>query len=251
MRKKILTGLIVIGILALAINWGTYSYYSDTGTSSANAFTSGTMDLRLNGEDSVTATWKSPSNWSPGKTVTGTISLTNVGNVYAETLLFDFKNLVITDGGSDGSDLSTKIYVTDWDFYKEGTWISGPGDFYMWLFDVDGNGDGHCSLYELTIAPNYTPYMWECPLEDLTLIEDKDLSGTITYGDIVRTPAGAPESSGVCDAWGGIRMTFEFDPDAGNEYQADTASFDLEVKIFNDASEDITYVGEGCGHGWI
>lgn len=251
MDKRILESIFIIGLLALALGVGTYAYFSDIGTSSDNTFSSGTMDLRLDGYNNVVATWASPTNWSPGKTVTSEMTLTNVGNVYAETMLFDFKDLVITDGGSDGSDLSTKIYVTDWDFYKDGAWVSGPGDFYMWLFDVDGNNDGHCSLYELTIAPNYTPYMWECPLEDLTLIEDKDSSGDITYGDIVRTPAGAPESSGVCDAWSGIRMTFEFDPNAGNEYQGDTASFDLEVKIFNDASEDITYVGEGCGHGWI
>jgi len=250
MDKKILESIVIIGVLALALGAGTYAYFSDIGTSSDNTFSSGMMDLRLNGSHNITATWSSPTNWSPGKNITAEIILTNAGNVYAETLYFDFKDLVTTDGGTDGSNLATKIYVTDWDFKKDDTWINGPGDFYMYLFDVDGNNDGHCSLQELTVAPNYTPYMWACPIEDLTLIDDKDSSNSITYGDIVRTPEGAPETSGVIDAWSGIRMTFEFASDAGNDYQGDTASFDLEVNIFNDASEDITYVGEGCGHGY-
>ena len=248
MNKKILESVFIIGLLALALGVGTYSYYHDTGTSTENTFSSGTMDLRLDGQDSVTATWASPSNWSPGKTVTGEIILTNVGNVYALNLRFDFKNLVTTDGDADGSNLAEKIYVTDWDFRKDGSWTSGPGNWYMSVFDT--SGDGNLSLYELTTVSWANPLMWACDKSDLTLIDDKDSSGDITTGDIVETPAGAPDTKGVIDYWDGIRMTFEFASDAGNEYQGDTASFDLEVRIFNDAATQVTYGGEGCGHGY-
>jgi predicted ribosomally synthesized peptide with SipW-like signal peptide len=45
MNKKILASIFVIGILALAMGYGTYSYFSDTETSTGNKFQAGTLDL--------------------------------------------------------------------------------------------------------------------------------------------------------------------------------------------------------------
>ena len=53
MNKKILASIFVIGILALAMGWGTYSYYSDKETSTGNVFQSGTIDLALGGRYSL------------------------------------------------------------------------------------------------------------------------------------------------------------------------------------------------------
>jgi len=53
MNKKILASIFVIGILALAMGWGTYSYYSDKETSTRNVFQSGTIDLALGGRYSL------------------------------------------------------------------------------------------------------------------------------------------------------------------------------------------------------
>ncbi|MEM1564043.1 MAG: TasA family protein [Candidatus Bathyarchaeia archaeon] len=45
--KKIMASIIVIGILAVSIGWGTYSLFFDTETSSGNKFQAGTLDLKI------------------------------------------------------------------------------------------------------------------------------------------------------------------------------------------------------------
>jgi len=49
MNKKILASIFVIGILALAMGYGTYSFFSDTEKSTGNVFTAGTIDIAVNG----------------------------------------------------------------------------------------------------------------------------------------------------------------------------------------------------------
>jgi predicted ribosomally synthesized peptide with SipW-like signal peptide len=63
-NRKVLISLFIIGILALGIGWGTYSYFSDTETSSENTFTAATLDLTVDGPGfSVPITL---SNMKPG-----------------------------------------------------------------------------------------------------------------------------------------------------------------------------------------
>ena len=56
-------GVLVIGVAALAIGWGTIAYFSDTETSSGNTFTAGAIDLKIdsscsyNGEPQSSCTW--------------------------------------------------------------------------------------------------------------------------------------------------------------------------------------------------
>jgi len=49
--RKILAAIVVIGLVGFALGWGTYSYFSDTETSSGNTFTAGTLDLKVDGRD--------------------------------------------------------------------------------------------------------------------------------------------------------------------------------------------------------
>jgi predicted ribosomally synthesized peptide with SipW-like signal peptide len=50
MNKKILASIFVIGILAFAMGWGTYSYFSDTERSTGNIFKAGTLDITVTGD---------------------------------------------------------------------------------------------------------------------------------------------------------------------------------------------------------
>jgi predicted ribosomally synthesized peptide with SipW-like signal peptide len=79
MNKKILASMVVIGILALAMGYGTYSYFSSTKTSTSNTFTAGTLSISL-GESETTEI--SIGNMAPGD-VTGNwvITITNDGNL--------------------------------------------------------------------------------------------------------------------------------------------------------------------------
>jgi predicted ribosomally synthesized peptide with SipW-like signal peptide len=57
MNKKILASIFVIGILALAMGWGTYSFFSDTEKSTGNVFTAGTIDIAVDNQNPWTATY--------------------------------------------------------------------------------------------------------------------------------------------------------------------------------------------------
>jgi predicted ribosomally synthesized peptide with SipW-like signal peptide len=79
MNKKILASIFVIGILALAMGYGTYSYFSDTETSTGNTFQAGTLDLEIGG-------WNTPtkitvSNLAPGDSGSSKIAVKNVGTI--------------------------------------------------------------------------------------------------------------------------------------------------------------------------
>jgi predicted ribosomally synthesized peptide with SipW-like signal peptide len=79
MKKKILASIMVIGILALAMGYGTYSYFSSTKTSTSNTFTAGTLSINL-GESETPEI--SIGNMAPGD-VTGdwVITIKNDGNL--------------------------------------------------------------------------------------------------------------------------------------------------------------------------
>jgi predicted ribosomally synthesized peptide with SipW-like signal peptide len=62
MNKKILASIFVIGILAFAMGWGTYSYFSDTEKSVGNVFTAGTIDITVTGDGYT---------WSTGAVLAG------------------------------------------------------------------------------------------------------------------------------------------------------------------------------------
>ena len=62
-NNKILISVFVIGILAFSIGWGTYSYFSDTETSTGNTFTAGTINLEVTESTSFVIT---VDNIAPG-----------------------------------------------------------------------------------------------------------------------------------------------------------------------------------------
>jgi spore coat-associated protein N len=56
-NKKILTSVFMIGLLAFGLGWGTYSYFSDTETSTGNVFTAGTINIKIGDNDPWTDTY--------------------------------------------------------------------------------------------------------------------------------------------------------------------------------------------------
>ena len=79
---KIIKSLLIIALVVGAVGTTTVAFFSDTGTSSANTFTAGTLNLKLNTSDSATANWALP-NMSPGDSVSGSVAFTNTGSLTA------------------------------------------------------------------------------------------------------------------------------------------------------------------------
>jgi predicted ribosomally synthesized peptide with SipW-like signal peptide len=114
--RKLLAGLIVIGLVGFAIGWGTYSYFSDTETSSENTFSAGTLDLKVNGTDNLSAFF-TVSNVMPGNSSSKSIVLSNSGTLAGKAYIH-FKNVVDRPGTTpepedlpDNGELSLKLYI--------------------------------------------------------------------------------------------------------------------------------------------
>ena len=134
--RKLLAGLIVIGFVGFAIGWGTYSYFSDTETSSGNIFSAGTLDLKVNGTDNPSAFF-TVSNVMPGNSSSKSIVLSNSGTLAGKAYIH-FKNVVDSPGTTpqpeptpDNGELSKNLKIK----VSNGTATVVEG----FLFDIKSN----------------------------------------------------------------------------------------------------------------
>jgi predicted ribosomally synthesized peptide with SipW-like signal peptide len=159
MNKKILASVFVIGLLALAMGWGTYSYFSDTERSSGNYFEAGVLDMQfVSNPVDIRGLY-------PGQTATFSFKLRNVGGITIKYLLMRDENV---QWGGKGY-LGYVIEIEDFKEYKynpDGSLAYGPetclGSTYeSWLPEASCDGgvhDGHLSLNEFfTGFPPGTP----------------------------------------------------------------------------------------------
>jgi len=220
MNKKILASIFVIGILALAMGYGTYSYFSDTETSTDNTFTAGTLHTALSNDGvnwfvDVTHTWVSPSNWAPGEYVESKLYIRNDGTINVMHVAYEAYNL----GGTGLADavLLTKIV------YTEGGVAYDVTDWFKVTAGMDVNSDGKITLREFVDGWPYAMKFW-----------------TGAWGG----------STEYLTASGGnsqyLLLGFTFDSAAGNEYQGKTASFDLEVRAYQSWLQ-APYIAKGAG----
>ena len=155
--KKILASIVVIGILALAMGYGTYSYFSSIKTSTGNTFQAGILDMQL------VSNPVSISGLYPGQTATWEIKLRNVGSVTIKYLFMRDDNL------ADPYGLRYAIEIVNINEYKldpDGNVVYGPetcsgATYESWLPESvcdGGKHDGHLSLNEFfTGFPPGTP----------------------------------------------------------------------------------------------
>jgi len=148
-NKKILASIFVIGLLALGLGYGTYSYFSDTERSSGNFFQAGILDMQL------LTTPVDMRGLAPGDTATLDFKLKNVGTI-------DIKYLVMRDenvhyGGGYLGYMIEIVNIKESKIYPDGVSLAyGPeicsGSTYeSWLPDGSCDGgahDTHLSLNE-------------------------------------------------------------------------------------------------------
>jgi len=101
--KKILGLTIAFMLLVSMGGIGTWAYFQDTKTSTANVFAAGTLDLKTDDVDGVTQTFYA-SNLKPGDNVSGSITLKNAGNVVGSTLDLAF-SYVESDSSPNPADM--------------------------------------------------------------------------------------------------------------------------------------------------
>jgi predicted ribosomally synthesized peptide with SipW-like signal peptide len=225
-NKKILASIFVIGLLAFAMGYGTYSYFSSTKTSTDNTFTAGILSM-----STVTRSFSCPSGWAPGDSFTATWSLTNDGTIDIKYLAVDIYNYRYTV-----ADLADVIDITEFKEYIQGHgWIDNLVDPQHYQVLV-GDGASPLTLKELMQSyifgtePLTSGGVWDEFGNRVYHVTDW-ITG---YGyDIV--PPGTPAI-----AVGGtyiLKLTFKFLESAGNAYQDATAKIDISFMGIQDLSQ--------------
>jgi len=79
MNKKILLGIMTIGLVAMLAGTGLYAYFSDTETSVGNVFTAGTIDISIDPTVGQPVTLNGFVDLKPCQTGYTTTKITNVG----------------------------------------------------------------------------------------------------------------------------------------------------------------------------
>ncbi|MCX6725691.1 MAG: TasA family protein [Candidatus Shapirobacteria bacterium] len=152
--KRILLGVLTIGLISTFAIGATRAYFSSQGISSNNTFATGTLDLRLSDineidQESVTASW-SDLNMVPGGTaVFGTIQLKNSG-----TILGNHVDVVV-DNMCDEIDMDSYLEITSASFDGEnilGSIFDKNDNKYKDLNDLQQTDDSLTGLDNLILA---------------------------------------------------------------------------------------------------
>lgn len=201
---KILKSLFILVFTGTILVTSTSAYFSETGSSTSNTLTAGTLDLKLNGSDNVTATWNN-TNMAPGDSVTASINLANTGTLTANHVEVGPVTLVVTDNGTAASpDIDTLMQVTAASY--DGTDLLAVGAHQL----QDSNLNGWIDLNDLTFSAN---------------------SGESGALDNLSAPASGGGSTKT------ISLSVQFRSSAGDTYQGDSVVMSVPFVLNQTASQ--------------
>lgn len=92
-NTRIAISLASIAAAGALVVGGTFAFFSDSGSSNNNVFTSGTLDLKINDNnepfsDNVSASTVSPVNWAPGDSFQSYLCFKNNGSIPIQEIIF-------------------------------------------------------------------------------------------------------------------------------------------------------------------
>lgn len=224
MNKKIIfASIFVIGMLALAMGIGTYSYFSDTETSSEIVLTAGTMNITIMSTEPVST----PAGWAPGDNFTVTIQINNVGNIPVKYL---GGNLILTSG--DGN-FANVIEVTSIAEYVSGTWYESIGGTQEYEALVQ---DYNTPLTLMELAKSYygTEPSYTGGKIDQFGGSVKSLTDWVTGWGYDQVPVGTPAISVGGTYY--LKLTLKFSEGAGNEWMGAKLGFVIQFVAAQDLS---------------
>lgn len=107
--KKILFSFFVIFVFAGLVSGVTSAYFSDTVTSTGNTFTTGSLDLNLDGDNTNVVKFE-VTDMLPGDSVTRTWAVNNIGNING---YLDLHSLIQTHDPGISTEQELKIENPD------------------------------------------------------------------------------------------------------------------------------------------
>jgi len=212
----ILASILAITLVAAGVGAGTMAWFSATAvTSGSSTFTAGELKIEVTDNS-----FHTPTNWAPGDTATFTFTVRNTGNIDIKYMLARDTGYTC-DGKGDGSDLSNAILITE---------------LHEYVLDDSGNQVADAIACDVVAYEHAICASWSVSSNDkLTLAEwmsglKPGTSHSSDY-DMIMYPPFANVAYQTLKPWWFYRfaMSLQFDPLAGNEYQKDTCSFNIEV----------------------
>lgn len=110
-RREVLVSLLLIGVASVGFGTMTWSYFADSDASQDNAIQAGTLDVRLDGADSLSATF-SIANGSPTDAASHNYTITNEGTIDADHLEISIA-FAENDSLSEPSDADLNVELND------------------------------------------------------------------------------------------------------------------------------------------
>ena len=213
MNKKILISLSIIGIVAAIAVGGTIAYFSDTETSKGNTFTAGVIDISIDGENP----------WHK------TFTLADMKPCYTDYITFRIEN----DGsGANPVDIYKKLVVTDENTgtltepectEQQGTW-NRDSRTCSWNGHTDNDDLSSVIWYDLSVEvyDSNNNKIWH----QVIYTDDDKKSIDDVYGSDGEVYLGMIPANGYMI----VKQSYHLKPEAGNEYQGDKMTFDIQVR---------------------
>jgi len=210
MTKKILISLTVISVVAAIAIGGTIAYFSDTETSTGNTFSTGVIDININGENPWIGSWDI-KDMKPCETGYINFVIYNPGenpvNVWKT-----IKNITTDDGeitepecvygGAVWDSNSRQCDVTDPNYTPQ-SWLPG------WInYDLS---------VEVPIVDNQDNW-YQTIYKDENNVRISDINGQSIFLGMI--PAGGEME---------VTQSYHLVPETKNWAQADTMTFDIEI----------------------
>ena len=200
--KKIL-GLTVAALMVMGlVGGGTWAYFSDVESAVGNTLAAGTLDLEVDVENPWTSVPVSVIDIAPGASAgSANISCKNVGNLVGDLYV---KITNVTNGGGEATYLAT--CSSEPEYVAEGgpsTWVAI--DNVSANLTVSAMADGSPLGDIDTDKLDAVPATWTLVKQDLAA------DGTVS-----------------------LDLDFVLDSGAGNEFQGDNCTFDIELTLMQD-----------------
>lgn len=244
--KRILIAATAMMLVLAMLGAGTFAWWSDTETSEANTFATGTLGMVISDNNQpnyngtpVTLSWNSPSDWYPGQKFSGFIELRNTGTTAIPYVEIDWKRPVSALGPEAADALANKIIITQFDEIVSNVRYNnlGPGQlFQTQVRDYNGKQD---ELTLLELARSYKiasePYAATTPNK-----KTDDWSSLVDYVADTLTGSGYDQVSGQAIPVGAtyrLEMTFQLDPLTGDEFQGKTIKMQIVFRGIQDLSQ--------------
>ncbi len=205
MNKKVIIGLTMLLLLSLgAVGTFTWTYFTDTETQTGNFFQAGTLDLEVDNLNPWTSGTITVANLQPGSGSGVSISVENVGTIDG-ALYMRYTNAIGSGSVTSEPECSA----------EGGAWTSpsGPCVGNTPVDDVDNRiaiGTSYASVPVGSLSGSLSG--WSGAATSWVLL-DNDFNATDTDTIVV---------SGTLSA------------SAGNVYQGDQATFDIELSLVQD-----------------